>query len=91
MIPIQYPDMLIREDGSTVMCRFYPGNRGNGITKKVDGTEVDVSFTIALPLGAPQLLTGETVTGYDQNGEVIVWKIEVALFHRGQFHCVAYV
>ncbi len=87
----QYPDKLVREDGSEHECRFYPNNRSTGIKKVLDGAEVDVKFTIALADTAPVLLIGEIVTGYDRNGEVIVWQDTVALYHRGQLHCVAYV
>lgn len=89
-IPIQYPDRLVREDGSDVQCRFVP-NKGPGIIKDKDGAEVEVKYTIALPVDAPQLLIGEVVTGYDRSGEVIVWQDTIALFHRGQLHCKAYV
>lgn len=87
----QYPDKLIREDGSELPCRFYPNNRSTGIRKEKDGAEVDVKFTIALPVNTPLLLIGEVVTGYDRSGEVIVWQDTIAIFHRGQLHCVAYV
>ncbi|QQT26824.1 hypothetical protein [Sphingobacterium spiritivorum] len=87
----QYPDKLVREDGSQLSCRFYPNNRSAGLKKIKDGTEVDVKFTIALPFYSPTLLVDEVVTGYDQNGEAIVWQDSIAIFHRGQLHCVAYV
>lgn len=87
----QYPDKLVREDGSEHECRFYPNNRSTGIKKVLDGAEVDVKFTIALADTTPVLLIGESITGYDRNGEVIVWQDTVALYHRGQLHCVAYV
>lgn len=90
MTPEQYPDTLEIEGGASIKCRFYP-NRNAGIKKVVDGAEVDVKYTIALPVDAPLLLIGDKVTGRDRNGEVIVWEESVAIFHRGQLHCVAYV
>ena len=89
-IPIQYPDRLVREDGSEVECRFVP-YRGGGLKKVVDGVDVDVKFTIALPVDSPLLLIGELITGYDPSGEVIVWQDSIAAFHRGHFHCKAEV
>lgn len=86
-----YPDKLVREDGSEHECRFYPNNRSTGIKKVKDGSEVDAKFTIAMPVDSPMLLIDELITGYDRNGEVIVWQESIALFHRGQMHCVAYV
>lgn len=91
MYPDQYPDKLVREDGTEHNCRFYPNNRSTGIKKVVDGAEVDAKYTIALPESTPLLLIGESITGYDRNGEVIVWQDTVALYHRGLLHCVAYV
>ena len=87
----QYPDKLVRDDGSELSCRFYPNSRGVGIKKVIDGVEVYAKYVIALPLDTPTMLIGEVIIGYDRNGSVIVWKEELALFHPGQLHCVAYV
>lgn len=87
----QYPDKLTREDGSEVNCRFYPNNRSAGLKKVKDGVEVDVKYSIVLPVDAPMFLVDEVINGYDRNGEVICWQETVAIFHRGQLHCVAYV
>lgn len=87
----QYPDRLVRDDGSEIKCRFYPLKGLLGIRKVVDGTEINVKYAVAIPVDAPQLLIGENVTGYDRNGEVVIWRESIALFHRGQLHCVAYI
>lgn len=87
----QYPDKIVREDGSENSCRFYPNNRSTGIKKSVDGAEIDAKYSIALPVDTPIMLIGEKITGYDRNGEVIIWEEPLAIFHRGQLHCVAYV
>lgn len=86
----QYPDILIREDSTELPCRFVPA-KGKGITKVKDGAEVGVSYTIAFPVDTPQLLIGEVVSGKDGLGEYIIYQDTVALFHRGQLHCIAYV
>lgn len=91
MYPDQYPDKLVRQDGSEISCRFYPGSRGSSVKKVVDGAEVDARFTVALPVDCPQLLADEVITGYDKSGEVVVWEASIILFHRGQLHCVTYV
>ncbi|MCL7987732.1 hypothetical protein M8998_07260 [Sphingobacterium sp. lm-10] len=94
MFPDQYPDKLVRQ-GETIEqalpCRFYPNSRSRGMKKVKDGNEVDVMYTISMPEETPNLSIGELVTGYDERGNVIVWNDTVALFHHGQFHCVAYV
>jgi len=87
----QYPDKLVRDDGSELACRFYPNNRSAGMKKVKDGVEVDLKFTIALPVDSPMFLVDEMITGYDRSGEVICWQETVAIFHRDQLHCVAYV
>jgi len=86
----QYPDLLIREDGTELPCRFVP-NKSQGITKVKDGAEVQVNYTVAFPVDTSQLLTGEVIDGKDQSGEYIVYQDTIALFHRGQLHCKAYV
>lgn len=91
MYPDQYPDKLMREDGSEVACRFYPGSRGDTIKKVVDGAQVDVQYTIVMPEDTPVMLIGEIVSGYDERGDSIVWNAEIVLFHHGQLHCKAYV
>ena len=89
----QYPDILLREGdlpSNGIPCRFIP-NKGRGVVKIVDGAEVETSYTIALPQDAPQLLIGELVSARDASGEYIVYDQPIALFHRGQFHCKAYI
>lgn len=87
----QYPDKMVREDGTELPCRFYPNSRSRGLKKVKDGVEVDVQYTIAMPEDTPQLLIGEIVTAYDERGNAIVWQDSVAIFHHGKYHCVAYV
>lgn len=86
----QYPDILIREDGTELACRFVP-NKSQGITKVKDGADVQVKYTVAFPIDTPQLLIGEVVSGRDKSGEYIIYQDTIALFHRGQLHCKAYV
>lgn len=87
----QYPDKLVRENGDEIPCRFNPGSNGKGIKKMVDGVQIDVAYTIALSVDAPQILQQELVSGFDMSGEVIIENMPVALFHRGQLHCIAYI
>lgn len=87
----QYPDTLIREDGTELPCRFVPRNSGSGLRKMVDGKEIEVNYTVAMPVDSPTLLFQEEVTGVDKTGFTMAYKVPVVLFHRGEFHCVAYL
>lgn len=89
-IPDQYPDVLIREDGTESPCRFIP-NRSSGIKKIKDGSEVDVRYTVAMPLDTPQLLIGDVVSGRYSNGEYLIYQDTIAFFRRGDLHCIAYI
>lgn len=86
----QYPDIITRQDGSTLACRFTPERRV-GLKKVKDSVEVDVRYVIALPVDAPMFFIGEIITGHDKSGEIIVWEDTISSFHRGQLHSVAYV
>jgi len=90
----QYPDLLIREGdlpSQGLPCRFYPNSRSRGIKKVVDGVEVDVQYTIAMPEDTPVLRIGEIVSATDERGDYIIYNEPIALFHHGSLHCVAYV
>lgn len=86
----QYPDILEREDGTEIPCRFYPGSRGRGIKNEQDGKQIDVKFTIAFPVDSPKLIQREFIIGRDKSGYEI-GRGEVIVFHPGQLHCVAYI
>lgn len=89
----QYPDILIREGdlpSQGLPCRLIP-ERGGKVIRTKDGADVVASYTIAFPVDTPMLLIDEVIDGLDVSGEYIVYKETIKMFHRGQFHCKAYV
>lgn len=86
IVPEQYPDTLTY--GSTsVICRFIPGRLGNRLLRKQDGSDVQVKFDIAFPVGTQPIPLFTKVSGVDKSGAYIVYNEELLAFHIGQLHC----
>lgn len=82
----QYPDTLTYGD-KEVKCRFIPGRMGNRLAKKQDGSEVQVRFDIAFPVGTEPIPLFTKVSATDKSGVYIAYNEELLAFHIGQLHC----
>lgn len=82
----QYPDTLTY-GSTTVKCRLIPGRLGNRLAKKQDGSEVQVRFDIAFPVGTEPIPLFTKVSATDKSGAYIVYNEELLAFHIGQLHC----
>lgn len=82
----QYPDTLTYGTTS-VKCRFVPARGGNRLVKRQDGSDVQVRFDIAFPVGTAPIPLFTKVSATDKSGAHIAYNEELLAFHIGQLHC----